>query len=55
MRGFERGMLGRFSLQVKDRAHLDKVMKAVRAVKGVVQVDRRDASHEQDVGPQQSD
>jgi GTP pyrophosphokinase len=44
MRGFERGMLGRFSVEVKDLAHLTKVMKAISGVKGVVQVDRRDVS-----------
>jgi (p)ppGpp synthase/HD superfamily hydrolase len=49
MRGVERGMLGRFSVEVKDRAHLTKVIKAIRAVKGVVQVDRRDVSEELDL------
>ena len=28
MRGVERGMLGRFSVEVKDLAHLKKVLKA---------------------------
>ena len=46
MRGVERGMLGRFSVEVKDLAHLTKVIKAIREVKGVVQVDRLDASRE---------
>jgi len=46
MRGVERGMLGTFSVEVKDLAHLTKVIKAIRGVKGVVQVDRQDASHE---------
>ena len=46
MRGVERGMLGRFAVEVKDLTHLTKVMKAIRSVKGVVQVDRRDASEE---------
>ena len=49
MRGFERGMLGRFSVEVQDLAHLTKVMKAIGRVKGVVKVDRRDASQESDV------
>jgi GTP pyrophosphokinase len=49
MRGVELGMLGRFSVEVKDRAHLTKVIKAIRAVKGVVQVDRRDVSEELDL------
>ena len=39
-------MLGRFSVEVQDLAHLTKVMKAIRSVNGVVQVDRRDASEE---------
>ena len=46
MRGFERGMLGKFSVEVQDLAHLTKVLKAISRVKGVVQVDRRDASQE---------
>ena len=46
MRGVERGMLGTFSVEVKDLAHLTKVIKAIREVNGVVQVDRQDASHE---------
>ena len=49
MRGVERGMLGRFSIEVKDLAHLTKVIKAVSEVKGVVQVDRRDDSEESDL------
>ena len=49
MRGAERGMLGRFAVEVRDLAHLTKVMTAIRGVKGVVQVDRRDASEEQDL------
>jgi GTP pyrophosphokinase len=55
MRGVERGMLGRFSVGVKDLAHLTKVIKAIRKVKGVVQVDRRDASIESDLNAQESD
>jgi len=49
MRGVERGMLGRFSGEVKDLAHLTKVIKAISQVKGVVQVDRRDDSQESDL------
>ena len=49
MRGVERGMLGRFAVEVQDLAHLTKVLKAIRSVKGVVQVDRRDASEEPDL------
>ena len=49
MRGVERGMLGRFSVEVKDLAHLTKIIKAISEVKGVVQVDRRDASKESDL------
>ena len=42
-------MLGRFSVEVQDLAHLTKVIKAIRRVKGVVQVDRRDVSEESDL------
>ena len=49
MRGVERGMLGRFSVSVRDLAHLTKVIKAISGVKGVVQVDRRDVSRESDL------
>ena len=47
MRGVERGMLGRFSVEVKDLAHLTKVIKAIGEVEGVVQVDRRDDTSEE--------
>ena len=49
MRGVERGMLGRFSVEVQDLAHLTRVLKAISQVKGVVQVDRREASPETDL------
>ena len=49
MRGVERGMLGRFSVEVQDLAHLKRVMKAISKVKGVVHVDRREASPEADL------
>ncbi|MEC9241829.1 MAG: ACT domain-containing protein, partial [Gemmatimonadota bacterium] len=49
MRGVERGMLGRFSIEVIDLAHLTKIIEAVSEVKGVVQVDRRDDSEESDL------
>ena len=48
MKGADRGMLGRFSVEVQDLAHLKKVMSAVCAVEGVVQVRRRESSTESD-------
>ena len=49
MKGVEKGMLGSFSVEVQDRTHLTKVIEAIRRVKGVVQVERRDASEESDL------
>ncbi|HIF07645.1 MAG TPA: bifunctional (p)ppGpp synthetase/guanosine-3',5'-bis(diphosphate) 3'-pyrophosphohydrolase, partial [Gemmatimonadetes bacterium] len=49
MKGVERGMLGRFGVEVQDLAHLNKVIKAISRVKGVVQVDRRDSSQESEL------
>ena len=46
MRGVERGMLGRFSVEVQDLSHLTKVMNAIGRVDGVVQVHRRQSSTE---------
>jgi len=48
MKGVERGMLGRFSVEVQNLAHLTKVINAVRGVDGVVQVGRRNTSLETD-------
>ena len=48
MKGVERGMVGRFSVEVQDLAHLTKVTNAVRRVPGVVQVGRRNTAHETD-------
>ena len=48
MRGVERGMLGRFSVEVQDLSHLTKVMNAIGRVDGIVQVHRRQLSTESD-------
>ena len=58
MRGLERGMIGQFSVEVQDLAHLNRVMKSIRRVRGVLEVKRREpsrslisASTPQDVRP----
>ena len=58
MRGLERGMIGQFSVEVQDLAHLNRVMKSIRRVRGVLEVKRREpsgslisASRPQEVGP----
>ena len=48
MRAVEHGMDGRFVVEVKDLGHLEKVLKAIRAVKGVIKVERRESFQEQD-------
>ena len=49
MRGVERGMMGRFSVEVQDLAHLNRVMKSIRHVKGVLEVNRRETFQESDL------
>ena len=49
MRGVERGMMGRFSVEVQDLAHLNRVMKSIRRVKGVLEVNRRETFQESDL------
>ena len=49
MGGVEHGMLGQFSVEVQDLAHLNRVMKAIRRVKGVVEVNRRETFQESDL------
>ena len=44
MRGLERGMIGQFSVEVQDLAHLNRVMKSIRRVRGVLEVRRREPS-----------
>ena len=48
MKGADRDMLGRFSVEVQNLAHLKKVMNAVCGVDGVVRVHRRESSAESD-------
>lgn len=45
----EGGMTGEFVVEVQDLAHLQKVMKAIRRVKGVVSVQRRESFAEADL------
>ena len=49
MRGVERGMMGRFSVEVQDLAHLNRVMESIRRVKGVLEVNRRETFQESDL------
>jgi guanosine-3',5'-bis(diphosphate) 3'-pyrophosphohydrolase len=49
MGGVEHGMLGRFSVEVQDLAHLNRVLKAIRKVKGVLEVSRRETFQEADL------
>ncbi len=49
MGGVEHGMLGRFSVEVQDLAHLNRVLKAIRKVKGVLEVNRRETFQESDL------
>ena len=46
MKGVESGMLGQFSVEVQDLAHLNRVMKSIRRVKGVLEVNRRETFQE---------
>lgn len=43
------GMVAEFSVEVQDLAHLNKVVRAVRKVKGVIQVERRESLEEADI------
>jgi GTP pyrophosphokinase len=47
----EGGMRGEFVVEVEDLSHLTKVMKAVRKVKGVINVERRESLAESDLQP----
>ena len=49
MRGVESGMMGQFSVEVQDLAHLNRVMKSIRSVKGVLKVNRRETFQESDL------
>ena len=49
MRAVEGGMMGEFAVEVQHLAHLEKVMKAVRGVKGMLQVERRESFKEADL------
>ena len=49
MGGVEHGMLGRFSVEVQDLAHLNRVLKAIRKVRGVLEVNRRETFQESDL------
>ncbi len=48
----EDGMHGEFVVEIEDLAHLSKVMRAVRKVKGVISVERREQIGETDIQPE---
>ncbi len=49
MGGVEHGMIGQVSVEVQDLAHLNRVVKAIRRVKGVLEVNRRETFQESDL------
>ncbi len=49
MRAVEGGMVGEFAVEVQHLNHLEKVMKAVRRVKGLLQVERLESFSESDL------
>ena len=50
MRASSGGMQGEFIVEVRDLAHLEKIRRAVRRVKGVLDVERREHFDEDDLG-----
>jgi len=47
--GLEGGMRGQFVIEIEDLGHLQKVMKKIRRVKGVLSVERKEAFGESDL------
>ncbi|MFH1762592.1 MAG: bifunctional (p)ppGpp synthetase/guanosine-3',5'-bis(diphosphate) 3'-pyrophosphohydrolase [Gemmatimonadota bacterium] len=50
MRSTDGGMDAEFVVEVKDLSHLNRVMKAVKKVKGVLEVERREHFEQEDLG-----
>ncbi len=50
MRAVDAGVTGEFMVEVRDLAHLEKVRKAIRRVKGVIMVERREHFDDEDLG-----
>jgi GTP pyrophosphokinase len=50
MRTADGGMNGEFVVEVQDLAHLTRVLRAVRRVKGVLSVERRESFEEGELG-----
>ena len=48
----EVGMRGEFVVEIEDLAHLTKVMKSVRKIKGILSVERRESLAESDLQPE---
>lgn len=49
IRGSEEGMTGEFVVEVRDLAHLQKVVAAIRRIRGILEVSRRESMAEQDL------
>ncbi len=49
IRGSEEGMTGEFVVEVRDLAHLQKVLSSIRRIRGVLEVSRRESIAEQDL------
>jgi len=50
MRTTDGGVSGEFSVEVRDLAHLEKIKRSIARVKGVLDVERREHIHDQDIG-----
>ena len=49
MEAVQGGMMGEFAVEVQDLSHLKKVMQAIKRVKGVISVERRESFRESDL------
>jgi GTP diphosphokinase / guanosine-3',5'-bis(diphosphate) 3'-diphosphatase len=49
MQGVEHGMVGQFGVEVQNLAQLNKVVKAIRRIKGVISVERRESFDNSDL------
>ncbi len=50
MNGSDGGMIGQFVVEVRDLSHLHKVLARIKAVNGVLKVERRESFSEEDMG-----
>lgn len=49
IRGSDEGMTGEFVVEVRDLAHLQKVLTSIRRIRGILEVSRRESLAEQDL------